>query len=142
MNYNDLPILYLLNPFSILVVVLSNINFALSLFFLYKLISRKGNDKSTFISCGINSILLVCFFIIFFTFITPIYDAFRAYEPLESAGTGDPRVILHGLIEFIVPMILNFASLSFFLIVWFFLRIFYWLKFEKKDFLTNPSHNL
>jgi len=119
------------NPFGVLAIVLAAVNLALSLFFLFKLITRKGREQLTGMDHGINSILMICLVMVFFTLITPLYDMFRASLSLAEAGTGDPRVIFQGLIEYIVPIHINLAVCSFFLIVWFLLRAFHRLKLEK-----------
>ena len=124
---------YFLNPFGVVNAVLAAVNLALSLIFLNRLISRKGREQLIGMDHGINGILLICLTMIFFTFMAPFYDMFRAYSSVASAGTADPRVFISGIVEFIVPIHFNLAACSFFLIVWFLLRAFHRLKFEKAE---------
>ncbi len=121
------------NPFGIVNAVLAAVNLALSIFFLYTLITRKNSDRLTGIGHGINSILLICLVMIFFTFIAPFYDMIKASLSLAEAGSGDPRVFFRGIIDFIFPIHFTLAVCSFFLIVWFLLSAFHRIKLEKAE---------
>ena len=125
--------LYFSNPFGVVNAVLAAVNLALSLFFIYKLISRKDREQLIGMDHGINSILLICLVMIFFTFITPFYDMVKAHLSLASVGTGDPVVMIRAIVELLFPIHFTLAVCSVFLIVWFLLRTFHRLKLEKAE---------
>ena len=112
-------------PLHKLNVVISFIIIALSFYFVIALISSRNRDKLARLGNSINSILFLSLSIIFFTFMNTYYDMFRAYTSIAQSGTGDPKVIIGGILEWLFPFQFFMALSSFFLIVWFLLRAFH-----------------
>lgn len=128
---------FLSGPFFILNGILIVVNLTLAVINLFKLLSRKSSEKLAGMDRGINCILLICFIMIFFTYMDPIFGLIRANFSIASAGTGDPRVILSGIVKFLLPMNINLAFCSFFLIVWFLLRAYHRLILEQAEKSTK-----
>ena len=115
-------IIHLLGPFGMLTVILGFINLVISLRYAIELLILGRINRLKGMDSGIDSILLVTFVMLFLTFIDPIFDMIRAYSSVAVAGTGDPKVMLAGLIQFFLPMVFSLVLCSFFFIVWFILR--------------------
>jgi hypothetical protein len=118
-------IIHLLGPFGMLTVILGFINMVISLRYAVELLILGRTDRIKGMDRGIDSILLVTFVMLFCTFIDPIFDTIRAYSSVAVASSGDPKVVLAGLIQFFLPMIFSLLLCSFFFIVWFILRARY-----------------
>ena len=112
-------------PFYFLTFVLAVINLILLIVYIVKLSTYKDFNRIKGIDRGINSILLVCFFMLFFVSFEPIFRLIRAYMSIALAGTADPKVIIGGLIAVLLPANIVFLVCSFFLICWFFLRAYH-----------------
>ena len=121
---------YLNGPFYTAITVLIVINLILTVWILVVLSTSKSRERLASIDRGINGILFFCLCMIFFTFMDPIYDMFRVYHSIAAAGTGDLKVMIYGIIEFLLPMTLSLAISSFFLIVWFLLREYHRMKMK------------
>ncbi|MCE5251262.1 hypothetical protein LLG96_13680 [bacterium] len=115
-------ILYLLGFFGMLTVVFGIFNLAVSIWCAFGLFVKIRPDRFKGMDRMIDIILLVNFFILFFTFIKPIFGMFMAYSAVASSGTGDPRVVLAGISEIFIPAAFSLLFCSFFFIVWFILR--------------------
>jgi hypothetical protein len=112
------------SPLQILNGLIALLCFALSADYFYKLRLLKKGDNHDSIKKGINNILLICFFMIFFISIDQFLSMKRAFSSISSSGIGDLRVIAYGLFQFETVLVFNYASISFFLIVWYVLRAY------------------
>jgi len=111
-------------PFYLLTFVLAVVNLILLIVSIFKLSTYKDFNRIKGIDRCINSILLVCFFMLFFVSFEPIYQLILAYSSIALSGTGDPKVIIGGLIAVLIPANIVLLACSFFLISWFFLRVY------------------
>ena len=106
-------------------IVISFIIITLSFYFVVTLISRRNNEKIARMGNSINSILFLSLCLIFLTFMNFYYDMLKAYSSIAESGTGDPKVIIGGILEWLFSIQFFMALASFFLIVWFLLRAFH-----------------
>ncbi|MFC1693352.1 hypothetical protein ACFL1R_07600 [Candidatus Latescibacterota bacterium] len=113
------------HPLNIVAYVLADINLVLSLIYMVRLFKAQDHNQIKGMDRGINSILLVCFFMLFFAFFDPIIGLIRALFSIARSGTGDPRVVAGGIIDTFVPLFIIVWLCSFFLIVWFLLRAYH-----------------
>ena len=128
----------LINPsesLNILVAILGILNLLIAITCISRMLSIKIKKHLISIDREINSILIICFIIIFFTFLDPIYDVIKFYSPANSWNT-DPRVMIQGVIQFLFPMVFSLLISSFFIIVWFLLRAYNKL-IIKRELLIN-----
>jgi len=112
-------------PFYLLTFVLAVVNLILVIVSIVKLFTYKDFNRIKSMECGINSIVLVCFFMLFFVSFEPIYQLMRAYMSVALAGTADPKVMIGGVIAVLIPANIVLLVCSFFLISWFFLRAYH-----------------
>ena len=119
------------NPFNLISGTLAVFDLALAVYYAVKLSSNKLSEQLTVREHGINFMLPASFGILFFTLLAPIVDMIRASFSIAQSGTGDPRVILAGFIQWTVPVTFYGALSLFFLIVWYFLRVLHRLRIEQ-----------
>ena len=119
------------NPFNLMSGALAVFDLAIAVYYAVKLSSNKHSEQLTGMEHGINVMLPASFGILFFTLLAPIYSMIRASFSIAQSGTGDPRVILGGLIQWLMPVTFYGALSLFFLIVWYFLRGLHRLRIEQ-----------
>jgi hypothetical protein len=112
------------NPFNTMSLLLGAANIVLVIAYAVKLFVTENPEMIAKMENGINIILLLCFFMLFFVFVDPIYDMNRAFESIAKSGTNDPMVVVGGLIQTSLPFIIIGPIFSFNLICWFCLRMF------------------
>ncbi|MBN1290551.1 MAG: hypothetical protein JXB48_01840 [Candidatus Latescibacteria bacterium] len=119
------------SPFGMINIMLIVLNLVISLYYLARLMPVSKSEQLSGMDFGINVILLISFCIFFITFLNQFYDIIRVIKSVAVAGTGDPRVVRAGMIEIMVSFTFNLTCGSFFLIVWFVLRIIHRFKMAK-----------
>ena len=87
-----------------------------------RLLKKESNPVS--MEKGINNILLLCFFMIFFISIDLFLSMKRALSSIPSSGAGDVVVLAKGLSLLEIVLVFNYALITFFLIVWYLLRAY------------------
>ena len=119
------------SPLNFVSGALAILDLALAVYYTIKLSSTKHREHLTGMENGINIMLPASFGILFFTLIAPIVDMIRASFSIAQAGTGDPRVMLEGFVQWSMPVTFYGALSLFFLILWYFLRVLHRLRIEK-----------
>ena len=132
------------NPLIILNYIHASAALALSIFYSYKILSLKSGVQSANFSKGINYILLLSFFMIFFVLIYGFYYWFTDSSKVEpiTAVMGLPtqewfhlhaaaiNIFLKVIAKFSLNIFFQSILISFFLIVWFLLRVFNAMKMK------------
>ena len=110
------------SPFHLVSGVLVVLDLALAVYYAVKLSFIKHSEQLPGMEHGINIMLPASFGILFFTLLKDLVALIRISFSIAKAGTGDPRVILAGLIQWMIPFTFYGTFCLFFLIVWYFLR--------------------
>ncbi len=119
------------NPFALVSAALVVLDLAVAVYYAVKLSSIKHSEQLTNMEHGINVMLPASFGILFFTLLVTLVQGVQASFSIAQSGTGDPRVILRGLIQWLMPMTFYGALSLFFLIVWYFLRVVHRLRLKQ-----------
>jgi hypothetical protein len=124
-------LLFFSTPLKILNSLLALTNTALSLNYLLKMPNEKNVENLAKMENGINSILLISFFMVFFFLIDLFCFWFILNQHTSIGQVGDTKVIAAAISENLIKVISQLIPISFFLIVWFLLRAYNRMKIEK-----------
>ena len=119
------------SPLNFVSGALAILDLALAVYYTIKLSSTKHREHLTGMENGINIMLPASFGILFFTLLDPLCGLIRVSFSIAKSGTGDPRVILAGVIQWMAPFTFYGTLCLFFLIVWYFLRTVHRLRIDK-----------
>jgi len=101
--------------------ILALVNLVLALYFLIKMFSEKDGEKLAKIKNGIDSMLLICLFMILFVIID-VYSIWRT--DLDLIYSGNLETTPDNVSSFLTKLFFHSSLISFFLIVWLLLRTF------------------
>ena len=114
--------IFSLSWFYVLIALLAVINLGLTAWYSVRLISEREHDRITALEFGINAILFFSLLIAFFAFLGTFRGMMPGGPTPAASGTGDPRVIIGGILSAMIPLNMSLTVAVFFLLAWFILR--------------------
>jgi hypothetical protein len=99
---------------------LAFVNLVLALYYLFKIFPEKDRENLVKIKNGIDIILLICLFMVLFVLID-VYGLWRTEIVLIASGNFGANI--GNVSSFLTTLFFHSLLISFFLIIWFVLRI-------------------